>query len=61
MSIDVSLSMRECECGCGESYVPVRYWQRFRNKDHMQKYWRELQRRGFELAQAEEQARKIGS
>lgn len=38
------MDKKVCKCGCGEEFVPRRYWQEFKNKDHQQRWHQERYR-----------------
>lgn len=35
------LGDRTCGCGCGESYTPRQVNQRFKDKEHKERFWKE--------------------
>ena len=50
MVVEDSLVVKEieCECGCGERFVPRRPWQKFMSKKHHDEYWARLYRKAVE-------------
>lgn len=38
----VGIGTRVCDCGCGEAFEPRRFWQRYKNVEHQQRYWKGL-------------------
>jgi hypothetical protein len=28
-----------CVCGCGETFTPVKTWQKFKNREHQEQFW----------------------
>lgn len=38
-ALKAPLKSRICECGCGQEFVPVREWQRFKSTKHRKAAW----------------------
>jgi hypothetical protein len=51
--MSLNLPYRICECGCGESFKPVRHKQKFYTRTCRYRYYNAVQRRATKAANAE--------
>ena len=38
-AVKAPLKSQICDCGCGQEFIPVREWQRFKNTKHRKAAW----------------------